>query len=235
MSGLAEGAMLRSGAGVTVIGGGAVLAGELEAALAIAPALVAADGGADRALALGRVPDLVLGDLDSLSDAARLRIPAGRIHLIAEQDSTDFTKCLRRIDAPFVLAVGFAGLRLDHTLAALSAMAAGGAMPVSMPKSMPVILLAAEDVVFLAPPRLDLDLPPGTRLSLWPMGPARGRSTGLEWPIDGLEFAPAARVGTSNRVVGPVTLCIEGQMLVLLPRTCLAAALDGLGLSRDGA
>lgn len=219
--------LLRSDRGVTVVGGGSLQAAELEAALAVAPLLVAADGGADRALACGRVPDLVLGDLDSLSDAARLRIEGDRIHRISEQDSTDFTKCLRRIDAPFVLAVGFAGLRLDHTLAALTAMVAGAPMP--------VILLAAEDVVFLAPSCVDLRLPQGTRLSLWPMAPSRGRSTGLEWPIDGLEFAPDARVGTSNRVVGPVSLTIEGQMLVLLPRDCLTVALDGLGLSRAGA
>lgn len=208
--------------GVTVIGGGAVAPADLEAALAAAPMLVAADGGADRALALGKLPDLVIGDLDSISAEARSMIQPRRLHQIAEQDSTDFSKCLTRIKAPFVVAVGFAGLRLDHTLAALTSMAREAGPP--------VILLAPEDVAFMAPPRLTLPLMPGTRVSLYPLGPARGVSSGLEWPIEGIEFAPGRRVGTSNRAAGVVTLRIEGQMLVLLPRRTLSTVLTALNL-----
>ncbi|VDS09636.1 Thiamin pyrophosphokinase, catalytic domain [Paracoccus haematequi] len=208
--------------GVTVIGGGVATPYDLQTALAVAPTLVAADGGADRALALGQPPDWVIGDLDSITVGARKLIPAGRIHHVAEQDSTDFTKCLTRIAAPFVMAVGFSGLRLDHTLSALTAMA-------STPRPL-VIMLASDDVVFVAPPRLTLPLMPGTRVSLYPMGPARGISTGLEWPIEGIEFAPGGRVGTSNRANGVVTLRIEGKMLLMLPRNTLASVMTALRL-----
>ncbi|MGN7870591.1 thiamine diphosphokinase [Paracoccus sp. 22332] len=208
--------------GVTVIGGGFATPYDLQTALAVAPTLVAADGGADRALALGQPPDWVIGDLDSITAGARKLIPAGRIHHVAEQDSTDFTKCLTRIAAPFVMAVGFSGLRLDHTLSALTAMA-------STPRPL-VIMLASDDVVFVAPPRLTLPLMPGTRVSLYPMGPARGISTGLEWPIEGIEFAPGGRVGTSNRANGVVTLRIEGKMLLMLPRSTLASVMTALRL-----
>ena len=208
--------------GVTVIGGGATSPYDLQTALAVAPTLVAADGGADRALALGQPPDWVIGDLDSITSGARRLIPAGRIHHVAEQDSTDFTKCLTRIAAPFVMAVGFAGLRLDHTLSALTTMAST-VRPL-------VIMLASDDVVFVAPPRLTLPLMPGTRVSLYPMGPARGISTGLEWPIEGIEFAPGGRVGTSNMANGVVTLRIEGKMLLMLPRSTLASVMTALRL-----
>lgn len=208
--------------GVTVIGGGEVPACDLAEALAVAPLLVAADGGADRALALGRMPDWVIGDLDSIGEAARRRIPPERIWHVAEQDSTDFSKCLTRIRAAFVLAVGFVGRRMDHTLAALSAMAAPG-LP-------PVIMLAAEDILFLAPSRLDLPLSEGSRVSLYPLGPVRGKSSGLEWPIDGLDFAPAGRVGTSNRALGPVSLELAGPMLVILPREALGLSIAALRL-----
>lgn len=208
--------------GVTVIGGGATTPYDLRTALAVAPVLVAADGGADRALALGQQPDWVIGDLDSITPQARRMIPGGRICHVAEQDSTDFTKCLTRIAAPFVMAVGFAGLRLDHTLSALTTMA-------STPRPL-VILLGSDDVVFVAPPRLTLPLMPGTRVSLYPMGPARGISTGLEWPIEGIEFAPGSRVGTSNRANGVVTLRIEGKMLLMLPRSTLATVMTALRL-----
>ncbi|MFC3627915.1 thiamine diphosphokinase [Paracoccus angustae] len=208
--------------GVTVIGGGTATPYDLQTALAVAPTLVAADGGADRALALGQPPDWVIGDLDSISPGAQRLIPAGRIHQVAEQDSTDFTKCLTRIAAPFVMAVGFAGLRLDHTLSALTTMA-------FTPRPF-VILLTSDDVVFVAPPRLTLPLMPGTRVSLYPMGPARGISTGLEWPIEGIEFAPGGRVGTSNIANGVVTLRIEGKMLLMLPRSTLATVMTALRL-----
>lgn len=208
--------------GVTVIGGGMATAYDLNTALAVAPTLVAADGGADRALALGQPPDWVIGDLDSITPQARRLIPERRICHVAEQDSTDFTKCLTRIAAPFVMAVGFAGLRMDHTLSALTTM-------VGIPRPM-VILLSSDDVVFAAPPRLTLPLMPGTRVSLYPMGPARGISTGLEWPIEGIEFSPGGRVGTSNRANGVVTLRIEGKMLLMLPRSTLATVMTALRL-----
>lgn len=208
--------------GVTLIGGGVVTAGDLGQALALAPVLVAADGGADAALDLGHRPLAVIGDFDSLSARARAALPPGTLHHVAEQDSTDFEKCLTRIAAPFVIAVGFAGRRLDHTLAALNVMARRPARK--------VILIADEDIVFLCPPDLSLDRPPGSRLSLFPMGPARGTSEGLEWPIDGLDFAPGGASGTSNRVTGPVRLTMQGPMLVMLPRAALAAAMAGLGL-----
>ena len=217
-------AVVTSTGGVTLIGGGAVSARDLDQALAIAPLLVAADSGADEALALGHRPSAVIGDFDSLSDEARELLPAQALHHITEQDSTDFQKCLTRIDAPFIIAIGFAGRRLDHTLAALNVMAR---LPAPH-----VILIAAEDIVFLCPPGLRLDLPIGLRLSLFPMGPSRGTSTGLEWPIDGLEFAPGGASGTSNRVTGPVRLTMEGPMLVMLPYGAMGAVMAGLGLAR---
>lgn len=213
--------IVQSDTGVTLLGGGAVAAADVHAALTIAPRLVAADGGGDAALGMGLTPAAVIGDLDSLSARARARLGA-RVHPVAEQDSTDFGKCLAHVAAPFFLGLGFTGLRLDHTLATLSDI-------VQEPR--PVILIGEEEVIFRAPPRLALDLGPGTRVSLFPFGPVSGRSTGLRWPIEGLAFDPAGRVGTSNEALGPVTLEISGAALVLLPKAALRAAFCGLGLS----
>ena len=80
--------LFRSDRPVTLIGGGDVLAVDAAAAVALAPVVMAADGGADTALALGLMPDAVVGDFDSIGDAARAAIPAERLHRIAEQDST---------------------------------------------------------------------------------------------------------------------------------------------------
>lgn len=214
-------AIVHAAAGATLLGGGAVRAADVHHALTIAPVLVAADGGGDAALALGLVPEAVIGDLDSLSPAARKRLGA-RVHHIPEQESTDFGKCLRLVRAPYLLALGFTGLRLDHTLAALTDL-------IRAPN--PVVILAEEEVICRLPPRIALDLTSGTRVSLFPFGAMRGRSTGLRWPIDGLEFAPGQRAGTSNEAMGRVEIETEGPGLLLLPRTELGHLLVGLGLS----
>lgn len=209
--------VLTSPLGVTLIGGGEVTAADLAQALALAPVVAAADSGADRALAAGLVPQAVIGDLDSLSPAGRAAIPPERLHLVAEQETTDFEKALLRISAPFVLGVGFSGPRSDHLLAALTAL-----VRLRRP---PCLLLGGEDVAFAAPARLRLDLPPGTRLSLCPLGPVTGSSRGLRWPIDGLTLDPAHRTGTSNATTGPAELALDGPCIVILPREQAAAAI----------
>ncbi|WBU54513.1 thiamine diphosphokinase [Paracoccus sp. SCSIO 75233] len=212
--------VLTSSGGVTLIGGGAVTTEDMALARSYAPVLVAADGGADAALSLGVVPDHAIGDFDSISAEARAALGPDRLTHVAEQDSTDFTKTLSRISAGFVLAIGFSGRRLDHTLAALTVM-------IRHPDP-PCIMIAAEDIVFACPPELSLPLDAGTRLSLFPMGPAHGTSTGLRWPIDGIAFAPDGRVGTSNAATGPVRLTMDGPMLVMLPRECLDLVIAAL-------
>lgn len=195
---------------------------DLSLALKRAPLAVAADGGADRLLQLGVAPQAVIGDMDSISAEARQKIPVSRQHLVAEQVTTDFDKALRLIEAPLVLALGFAGARLDHGLAAFSTLIARA--------DRRCLLIGPKDFAFAAPPRLELELAAGDPLSLFPMAPVTGTSTGLEWPINGIDFAPAGMIGTSNRVVARrVRLEFDRTgMLVILPRRRLDAAIRAL-------
>ena len=214
--------IVQSSEAVTLVGGGPVSGPALAAAVRFAPRIVAADGGADRLLRLGAEPDAVIGDMDSIS-AAALAALAGRLFPIPEQESTDFDKALRSISAPFVLGLGFSGARLDHGLAVLNAL--------TRHPDRRCLILSARDVTFLSPLELTLALPQGSRLSLFPMGPVTGESTGLRWPLQGHAFAPDAMTGTSNAVTGPVQLRFSApKMLVILPRAALGAVLSGLGL-----
>jgi thiamine pyrophosphokinase len=214
--------IVQSDCGVTLAGGGPFGRRDLELCRARAPLAVAADGGGDRLLQLGVMPAAVIGDFDSLSASARERIPLSRQHLVAEQATTDFDKALRSIAAPFVLALGFAGARLDHGLAAFSTLIARAERA--------CILLGPQDLAFAAPLRLELSVAPGEPVSLFPMAPVTGRSEGLEWPIAGIDFAPDGMIGTSNRAVARrVVLEFDGRgMLVILPRRRLDAAIRAL-------
>lgn len=215
---------VKSLSGVTLLGGGTVARRDLGLCLPLAPVLVAADGGANRLPALGLRPTAVIGDMDSISPAARAAF-GDVLHPVPAQDDTDFDKALAAIDAPFVLGLGFVGARVDHGLAVLSGL-------LRRP-DMPVFLLGARDVIFLAPLSLTLYLPRGVRVSLFPMGAVAGQSQGLDWPIGGIQFAPDRAIGTSNRASGgAVSLRFDARkMLVILPRAQLGAVLQGFGFA----
>jgi len=168
--------------------------------------LICADGGGNTALEFGLTPDVIVGDMDSFSKP----FDGQMIHL-SEQDTTDFEKCLYSVKAPLYMGFGFLGGRVDHELTALSVL-------VRYPHRA-VILIGAEDICFCCPKQLNIDLPKGTRVSIFPMGHTKMRSTGLKWPLDGIEMSPSKRTGTSNKAdANTVSLTLEeGEAVIILP------------------
>lgn len=204
------------------MGGGPFSARDLRLCLSRAPLAVAADGGADRALRFGVMPEAVIGDFDSLSEAARDAIAPARQHRLEEQTTTDFDKVLRSVEAPVYLALGFAGARLDHGLAVFNTLIRRAGQR--------CIVIGPKDVAFAAPRELRLTLKVGDTLSLFPFAPVTGQSEGLEWPIEGIAFAPGGMIGTSNRVMRrEVRLAFDGPgMLCIVPRARLDAVIRAL-------
>jgi thiamine pyrophosphokinase len=204
---------------VTLVGGGALGLDLVEQARALAPELVAADSGADRLADWRLVPAAVIGDMDSIAEPERWQEGPTRFLHLAEQDTTDFEKCLYATEAPFYLGVGFTGERVDHLLAVLHAMLA-------RPEKTVVLLGEAEAMALVPPGRvLGLGLEPGARVSLFPLTPVTGtHSRGLRWTIDGLSMAAGRRVGTSNVATGRrVELAFDGGgALLMLERRFLA-------------
>lgn len=216
--------LVRTTRPVTLVGGGPVDPAQLAAALAIAPVAVAADGGGDVALPGGRAFVAVIGDMDSLADPEALRARGVPVYPVTEQDSTDLEKCLRTIEAPLILGLGFLGGRIDHHLAAMNAL-------VRHAERRPVILLGGTDLCFACPPELALAAPAGARVSLFPMRAVRGVvSEGLRWSVAGLAMAPDGRIGTSNVALGgPLRIGFDGPgMLVILPAELLGDVVDRL-------
>ena len=206
--------IVQTDAPLTLVGGGQADVGLFQALRKHAPGVVAADGGAALALKAGEMPLAVIGDMDSIDDATRAQIDPARFHHIPEQESTDFDKALRSVEAPLILGAGFMGARRDHELANFNTL-------VRHPHRR-CVLVGMDELVTLCPPDLAIDLRPGTRVSLFPMRALHGWSEGLHWPIEGLDFAPDARVGTSNLATGPIRLRFAAPgMLLILPRDAL--------------
>jgi len=203
---------------VVLVGASPVPVGE---ALSVLPSqwpLLAADGGANALLALGRRPDMVIGDMDS---AHRLPGDLPRVTLDG-QDDTDFQKCLARIETPLLVGLGFLDGRLDHTLAAIHAL-------MRLDHDRPVMLVGTHDVVLRVRGDIAFAADIGQRVSVWPLGnQAFAASTGLRWPLHGLQMAPGGIIGTSNEAVNPhVTIRPEpgDGYAVIVPRASFAGLL----------
>ena len=206
---------------ITIVGGAHFSQRLLLESLKRAPVVYAADGGANLCMQYGCQPKQVIGDLDSLSPSLRSDLDPSCVIHVPEQDTTDFEKLLIRVDAPFMLAVGFMGGRIDHQMAVQTVLTAYAHRK--------IICVGDEDVMLVSPPEIDLPLDAGTRISLYPMAPVQARSTGLYWPTDGLSFAPDGQIGTSNKATRPVTLLPSAPcMLVVLSKTCLDIAIDAM-------
>jgi thiamine pyrophosphokinase len=206
--------VLTRDAPICLVGGGPVAGATLAALTPTVTGFVGVDSGADLLLARGISPLAVIGDLDSLSQAARTGF-AAITHHIREQDTTDFEKALLRIRAPLIFAIGFTGGRLDHSLSVLNAMARH---PAQM-----VVLVDEWDLSFLVPQNgITLDLPAQMRVSLMPLGNVTATASGLRWPFADWPMHPAGAVSASNMALGgPVRITAQGPLLLTLPRAHL--------------
>ncbi|MEM1318579.1 MAG: thiamine diphosphokinase, partial [Pseudomonadota bacterium] len=188
---------------VTLVGAGEGSVELLKMALARAPTLLAVDGGAALALRAGAKITAVVGDFDSV---AGLDLPQDLLLHTPDQNLTDFQKALAATDAPWMLGVGFLGGRLDHQLAAFTAI---------LQDRRPIALMSEAEIAFIAPKALSLDLPEGSAISFYPLTEARFDSSGVAYPLSDAAMGPGGLISTSNKVQGgPVRLRATGGVLV---------------------
>lgn len=84
--------------------------------------IIACDGAVIQLEKRGKIPQAVVGDLDSLSQDLRERY-ADRLHRVEDQETNDLTKAVNYAEAAGykeVLILGATGLREDHTLGNIS-------------------------------------------------------------------------------------------------------------------
>lgn len=203
-----------------LIGGGPASIGDVRV-LKTAQKIFCADGGANIAFQHNFIPDAIIGDGDSISKEAENAF-SDLIVKIADQDTTDFEKCLTYIKDDNLLCFGFLGGRIDHQLAAFSALA-------KFPQKS-VVLVGEDEIVFLCRDGLEIDLPIGSNVALFPLNESRVTSTGLVWETGGIDFMPVGMLGTSNKMANShLSLSkVSGSMIVILPRTALTAIMDAM-------
>ncbi|KJZ21045.1 hypothetical protein TW80_07155 [Loktanella sp. S4079] len=202
---------------VCLVGGARVNPATITLILPHVEKFIAVDGGADHLLTHEKTPIAVIGDLDSISEHARATFAEQLVH-IAEQDTTDFEKALSRVDAPVVIAAGFTGGRIDHTLATLNVLARFSERR--------VVLVDDCDASFVISGRFcEIDAPVGARIAIMPLAETMVSVTGVRWPFQDRLMRPDGFIGSSNQVTGPVSVRSDGPVLVSLASVHLDVAL----------
>lgn len=167
--------------------------------LAAAALKICCDGAADKACRLGIVPDLVIGDLDSVSGTARRK--ARKTVRINGQDSTDLEKAMAWLERNGLgrrrtVLAGFTGGRTDFTLYNLHLLRRFAGRDIAM----------IDDFFTIYPARSGTeltDLKKGTLVSLLPLCRTDGvTTTGLKWNLKNAVLEPGGLESASNRVAG---------------------------------
>lgn len=185
------------------------------AALGAAARLVCCDGAYRKARALGRMPDLVVGDGDSLTAADRAAL-GERFVAIAEQETNDLDKAFRTAVARFggagIVILGAGGLREDHFLGNVFRLP-------GFARTAPDIAMVTDAGTFTVVVGVrSYVCRPGEAVSVFAPDPsARATSEGLEWPLAGASLAELWR-GTLNRTTGTAfRLACDRPLLVYRP------------------
>ncbi|GAA6735900.1 thiamine diphosphokinase [Thermus oshimai] len=176
--------------------------------------LLAADSGARHALALGAVPELWLGDMDSSPPWLQRALKAPKEVLPRAKDKTDGEALLERalaLGAEEVLLLGGIGGRLDHTLAHLNLAFA------LAQRGLKVELTDGLTRAFpLLPGVHAFPLPPGTPFSLLPYPEATLGVEGARWNLPPTPLK-ATTLTLENEALGPIRVeVVEGRAVLYL-------------------
>jgi thiamine pyrophosphokinase len=189
--------------------------------------LVAADGGANHLMRMGILPEIVIGDLDSIDEEKMYEITSAEVGIQQypeDKDETDIELALRyavELSPSAILIVGALGGRLDQTLANLSILTnpALSAIDVRLDDGI-------EEVFFWWAAtangrQADVRGRSGDTVSLIPWnGPVEGVSTeGLMWPLNGETLFPDKSRGISNTMLSDsASVSIRSGLLLIVHR-----------------
>jgi thiamine pyrophosphokinase len=162
--------------------------------------LIAADGGARHALALGLIPSVLVGDFDSLTDEELDKFSRAGASLHRHppaKDETDLELALDyalKIGYTPILILGAYGGRLDQSLGILGLLSA--------PKCIEANVRAddGQTEAFFISQQAEIYGAPGDTVSLLAWGkPAKGVTTqNLKYPLDDETLSPHRTRGVSN-------------------------------------
>ena len=180
--------------------------------------VIAADGGANWLAAQGLIPDILVGDMDSIADEVRATIGAQGARLVTAprgKDETDLELALLEavaMDVQQITVLGALGGRIDHALANVHLLA------LTALRGRDVRLYDGTSYLWLAQEQTRVQGEPADLVSLIPLGgDVRGvRTQGLAYPLRGETLFVGPARGTSNVMTGDeATIALEAGTLLV--------------------
>lgn len=176
--------------------------------------IIAADGGASTCFRYSRVPDLVIGDLDSYVAQPGFDV---QVILDEDQETNDLEKAIQhalKVGATSIVVLGATGERLDQTLKNISVM-------VQFQHKIDSLVLK-DDLCWMRilPDKFSLKTCPGTLISLFPVsGVVTGiRTKGLKFSLNDESLQNGVRDGSSNESTGDLVEIshVDGDLLLMV-------------------
>jgi thiamine pyrophosphokinase len=182
--------------------------------------VIAVDGGIRHLLGMNITPDILIGDLDSVSPESLVWCQSRKVEIKkypAEKDQTDFELALdhaMNCVLGELIVYGALGGRIDHTLANI------GLLGNPRYLEMDVRIITEREMVFFIRQKTTITGKVGQTISLIPWGePVTGvTTTGLEYPLKNETLFPDRSRGISN-VISSESACIqfkEGKLLCVI-------------------
>ena len=179
-----------------------------------ADVVLAADGGANMLRDAGLVPNVVIGDLDSVTPRTRRECASSLFIHRGSQDSTDLEKALdfcSEMKAGSVVLAGATGGRLDFTLGNLAVLW-------RYVRRFPIVVRGDGWHALTVTRQMRIEGKRGALVSIIPFGACRGVTLrGLHYPLREAAL-PVGRIGASNVVEkSPFTVSVKkGKLLVVV-------------------
>lgn len=177
--------------------------------------LICADGGANSSMEMELVPDVIIGDLDSISaETIKEFKSVSKIIRLKRQNDTDVEKCLKyAIKSGFdeVILMGVTGIRLDHTFCNLG-------IVLKFCHELKISLVAEDSFLKPYSGKIKLRTSPGEIVSLYGIdSKTKIISRGLKYVLKNVSLPFGERESTSNVAVGKeVELNIKDGIIFII-------------------
>lgn len=165
---------------------------------------IACDGGFDHFAHLGAVPDVVLGDQDSV----KAKIRPTELYA-AEKDFTDLEAAIHRAAqaSSEIVILGATGGRLDHFLNAVMQL---------FHYDLPIRLIDHQNEIFVKKTSFSFERTKHKYFSLIPLDEVRLSIRGAKYPLEDVLVSPYSSLTVSNEAGGLVEVTFtEGRVIVV--------------------
>ena len=202
--------------GIIFAGGDFSVPQNLNDVLKEQPVIVCADSGYDNAVRLGIVPDVIIGDMDSV----KLDLPqtVNRIKLNCEKDDTDTQVCIDYLieqGCDEIILLCALGGRQDHLLANIMLTV------YTAKRGVKLIIKSSVADIFAITGRVEISGEKGDWLSLIPvLSDAEGVTlSGLKYPLKDAILEAGKTMGISNEFVSEKATVTVKKGLIIAVKT----------------